>query len=486
MRESNRILIFLTLAVITALLFVLGYNDTGVNLMMVATLLLFTNTLIYSLSYGNKMIIFSAFLVCFFTFVLGSWGVNFLIGEPWGTEFDRITIKHVLLCVYLSIASIFIGAMVGNIKSERNQSKVDFKIYQQENAKFEGAIRVLLYITMIFSAIDIIDRVIFVMRHSYVGLYTGERTSMPYMVQKLSACSTFLFFSYLAILPDKKKAKKPIFLYLALHIFSILGGVRGDGVKVAIMVFAYCLFRNTVDEEKWVTKKHIIMICIAAPVGIVLLSLYNFWRNGMSAHYYGFWNEFINFFTTQGGSIKIIAYEKQLHNLLPATNLSYTFGPIINWYKHGFLGNVISIFTGQNFIKYSGNTVGDAMYGNNLGATITYLVMPNNYLSGVGMGTQYIAELYSDFGYAGVVIFNLLLGWFITKCRFIYFKRWYWNAITIGVVHFLFGIGRDFATTFAAYYVSVVNWATVALVYGLCRIKLKKYGDLRDENTVDL
>jgi len=252
------------------------------------------------------------------------------------------------------------------------------------------------------------------------------------------------------------------------------------------MVFAYCLFRNTTDEEKWVKKKHIIVLCIAAPISIVLLSLWNFWRSGMTAHYYGFWNEFINFFTTQGGSIKIIGYEKQLHNLLPDTNISYTFGPIINWYKYGFIGNIISMLAGQEFVKYAGNTIGSALYGNNLGATITYLVMPNNYLSGVGMGTQYIAELYSDFEYAGVIIFNLCLGWFITKCRFVYFKKWFWNAITIGVVHFLFGIGRDFATTFAAYYVSVVNWMTIALIYGLYKVKLRKYGDLRDENTVDV
>ena len=342
MRESNRVFIFLTLAVITGILFMLGYNDTSLSLMMTSTLLMFVITLAYSLSYGNKMIIFSAFLVCFFTFVLGSWGVNFIIGEPWGNEFDRTTKKHVLLCVYLSIASIFIGAMMGNIKSEKKQSALDLKAYQQENAKFEGTIRVLLYVTMIFSAIDIVDRVMFVMKNSYIDLYTGEKTSMPYMVQKLSACSTFLFFSYLSILPEKKKAKRPIFLYLALHIFSILAGSRGEGVKSAIMVFAYCLFRNSTDEDKWVKKKHIIVLCIAAPISIVLLSLWNFWRSGMTAQYFGFWNEFINFFTTQGGSIKIIGYEKQLHNLLPDTNISYTFGPIINWYKYGFIGNIIS------------------------------------------------------------------------------------------------------------------------------------------------
>ena len=385
MRETNRIVLFLIIAVITAVLFIMGYSNTSISLMMIATLLMFLGTLGYSLSFGNKMIIFSAFLVCFFTFVLGEWGVKFLIGEPWGVQFDRATIKHVLLCVYLSITSIFIGAMIGNIKSEKQQKNIDFKAYQEANAKFEGAIRALLYTTMIFSALDIGNTIIFVMRNSYLDLYTTSGYSMPYMVQKLSAASTFLFFSYLAIMPEKKKAKTPIILYSTIHILSILAGSRGDGVKVAIMVFAYCLFRNTIDEEKWVKKKHIIILCIAAPFAIVLLSLWNFWRSGMIMHYYGFWNEFINFFTTQGGSIKIIGYEKQLHNILPDTNTSYTFGPIINWYKYGFIGKFISMFTGQEFIEYTGNTIKAAMYNNNLGATITYLVMPQNYLSGVGM-----------------------------------------------------------------------------------------------------
>ena len=228
------------------------------------------------------------------------------------------------------------------------------------------------------------------------------------------------------------------------------------------------------------------MICIIAPIAIVLLSLYNFWRNGMSAHYYGFWNEFFNFFTTQGGSIRIIGYEKQFHNMLPETNVSYTFGPIINWYKYGFLGNIISFFTGQEFIAIEGSKIKMALYGNNLGATITYLVMPGNYLAGIGLGTQYIAELNSDFGYAGVILFNVFLGWFITKCRFVYFKNWYWNAIAITVTYFLFGIGRDFTFSFVPYYVSVANWTTIAIIYGLCKVKLKKQGDLRDENSLGL
>lgn len=483
-RSKKILLLFPVL--ITLILFALGVRGNDLDLTMISILFLFVCILAYALMCGRKLIIFPAFLICFFTFVLGEWGTNFLIGEPWGTEFNNAIKMHVLVCVYLSILAIFAGAAIGNLKSNKNQKEFDFKKYQEDNKKFEGAIKGLLYATLVFSAIQIASQAYVVITKGYIALYRGEGANVPYMVQKLASCSNFLFFSYIAILPEKKKAKAPIFIYTIINVLSILGGVRGDAVKTVILVFAYCLFRNSTDEEKWVKKKHIIALCIATPVAIVLLSLYNFWRSGVSAHYYGFWDEFINFFTTQGGSIKIIGYEKQLHNLMPQTNISYTFGPIISWYEHGFLGKIISIFTGQNFIKYGGNTIGAALYGNNLGATITYMVMPHNYFAGVGMGTQYIAELYSDFGYTGVILFNLFLGWIITKSRFVYFKRWFWNAITIGVVYFLFGIGRDFATTFAAYYVSVLNWITVALVYGLCRVKFGKTGEKNNENTVDL
>lgn len=485
MRGSSKKVLLIFPVLITLVLFALGVNGKDVDLTMISVLSLFACTLAYSLMCGKKLIIFPAFMICFFTFVLGEWGINFLFGEPWGTKFSREIVMHVLVCIYLSILAILAGAAIGNIKSNKNQKEFDFKQYQEENKKFEGTIKALLYFTLVFSAIQYAVQAYVVITRGYIALYAGESISVPYMVQKLSDCSNFLFFSYIAILPDKKKAKRPIFIYTAINVLSILGGVRGNAVKTIILVFAYCIFRNSTDDEKWVKKKHIIAVCIAAPIAIVLLSLYNFWRSGVSAEYYGFWTEFINFFTTQGGSIQIIGYEKQLHNVLPKTNVSYSFGPIIAWYKHGFIGNIISMFTGQDFVKYSGNTIGEAMYGNNLGATITYLVMPHNYLSGIGLGTQYIAELYSDFGYLGVVLFNLFLGWFITKSRFVYFKKWFWNATTIGVVYFLFGIGREFATAFAASYVSVLNWSTVALIYALSRVKFnKKHGDLRDENTV--
>lgn len=486
MRESNRNLIFLTIAAISGMLFIIGYSDTSLSLMMLSILVLFGGTLAYSLSFGNKMIIFTAFLVCFFTFVLGDWGINFLAGENWGNNFDRATIRHVLVCVYLSLFSILIGAMLGNIKSEKTQRQVDFKEYQKQNAKFEGTIRVLFYCTIIFSFMTVVKRAIFVFQHSYIDTYNTTEYAMPYMVQKLALASDFLFYTYLAILPEKKKAKKPIFIYFIVKLLSILGGVRGTSVKATIMVLAYSFFRNTTDEEKWVKKKHIIMLCIAVPVAIVLLSLYNYWRGGMSASYYGFWNEFINFFTTQGGSINVIGYEKKFHNALPETNISYTFGSIINWYRYGFLGKIINFFTGQEFINLSSSKIKMALYGNNLGSIITYLVMPYNYLAGVGLGTQYIAELFSDFGYVGVMLFNIFLGWFITKCRFVYFKKWYWNAISISVTYILFGIGRDFALSFVPYYVSVANWTMIAIIHGLSKVKLRKRGDLKNENTLDL
>ena len=133
--------------IISLILLILGLGVKDVDVLMASVLVLFASVFLYSLFEGKKNIVFTAFLVCFFTFILGEWGIKYLTGQEWKQIFDNKVIQHVLVCVYLSLFAIFLGVLCGNLKSKEN-TMVDIELYKQENKKYENAILVLFYITV--------------------------------------------------------------------------------------------------------------------------------------------------------------------------------------------------------------------------------------------------------------------------------------------------------------------------------------------------
>lgn len=468
-------------SLITIIIFALGTLIKNINLMFAATLILLLVLFMYAIK--RKALVLTMFLISFFTFLMGGYLIDLATEKEMINEFTLELNMHMILCLFLSLIGILIGTFICKNKTEKFNNyniEKDYKIY-----KIKIATKILFYITFLFNAITIIEKVIFVQTNTYLELYTSYTSKLPILFTKIAQMNDFLFYTYLSTMPSKSEIKKPVILYMIIQIISILSGGRSRTVTGLLFIFGYFVFREYNSRKKdnqkeiWLKKSHIKIAVLITPVLIAFLSAYNLIRNGIKIEQTSILKQFIQFFKDQGGSIKLIAYAKKCESLLPQNNKVYSLYPIIAFFRDGIIGQIFFSTT-----PFKVNTIEMALYGNNFGATISYIIMPELYLQGHGLGTQYIAEVYTDFSYLGVFIFNIILGILLIKLNFRTNIKWYWSAINLSIIRLVIYMPRDFALSWISAFWSITNWGSIIFVIILSRIIKVKEGE-NNENTLD-
>ena len=463
-------------------LFLIGIAVDSLNVLLVSTMLVYGCMAVYAYNKQDATVLMG-FLVTFFVYLLGQYVTLWINGEVWYDKFDRHVMKVTLSCLFISLVSVFVGFVFSKHNSKNSKMSImsTYNEYTESNILIKKISGTLFYITIIFDVIVNLEPALFVQQGTYLDLYTDYTSQLPTVVHKIAQANKLLFCVYLTTLPSKKEMKMPCILYLFSNFITLFSGVRGTIVNCVIFVFLYYFYRQRMSRkmetgEVWISKKLIVLTAVAVPFCIVFLSLYNNIRNGTEYEYNGFFNEILLFFENQGGSVNVIGYAEDLKDRMPETNTSYLFGPVINLFKYGFWG---SFFGGGEAIR--NNTLQMAMYGNNLGATVTYLAFPEQWLAGMGLGTQYIAEAYVDFGYVGVALFNLFLGYIIFKINFVTTNKWYINALLVNIILSILAMPRNFGTSFVAELVSVFNWGVLFVIWVINFISVKYGGSGRDK-----
>lgn len=452
------------------LLFLFSYIFTNFNLMLVSILLLVLDNIFGSLFDIKKNIVLLVFNITFFTLLLGNYTVRMIFGENWYNDFDESIMKNTLLLMYMSLFSIWIGSKIYNlfnIKKEKcNLSKKDSTgiIYMRK------ILFLAFFITIIPALTVEIEEVIFVYKNSYVSLYNSFQSSLPFILQKLAVINPTFFLLYLATFPSKKKSIITTIAYMVVLVFSLLTGARGTIVTNLLLIFIYYIYRQFEFKEKYFTKKTIVFLGVVSVCFMVFLGAYNSIRNNKKIENMNPINQLKQFFIDQGTSVNVISYAQKYKDKLPDTNSNYTFGIVKNILKNN-----------KEFLNKS-NTVENALYGNNLGSTLSYLHLGDYFFKGNGLGTQYIAELYVDFSYVGVVIYNLILGYFliaiidVNKLNFVIF------AIRLNLIKSILYLPRQFAFGWLTYLISkstIIILIVTCIIYGIIRRKTN------NENSLD-
>ena len=242
--------------------------------------------------------------------------------------------------------------------------------------------------------------------------------------------------------PTKKELMPILKIYIIVYALTVLTGTRGTSLYFALFLFIYLLSRDYISklngakaDEIFLTKRVKRIVIISVFPLLAFMGLFASFRNGDAMESSGLTNDVAGFFIQQGGSYNVIGYSKDYQSSLPPTNVSYTFGPVINKFKYGTLGRII------------GNKPLDddalPLYGNNIAATATWLYSPAYYYNGQGLGAQYIAELYADFGYWGVFFFSFILGAFISLYTFFNTKYWILSVLFAYVLDNIISMPRD-------------------------------------------
>ena len=425
---------------ISIVLLILGNVLENPYIGVLATLMFWLVFLVKMLKNWRKNILPFFFLICFFSFLLGGYLMN-LIGM---SEFnqDKETTIFALNIIFISLCSIWTGIFFADKirftiarKSSNRQSDV-LTVY----SGLEKLAMVLYWVAFPFYILNFVTRNRFVAIFGYLEYYRSYRGTSDLVSYGNIVCM-FAFYLFLACFPSKKRVMPVIISYVIANIMSVFAGSRTNMVVAMVFSLFYLLLRQGREHDKvWINKKFIWMVIIVTPLLLAFLGYWAYYRMEIVQSGMNIADYITSFVESNGGSGSIIGYTYNLQDSLRNTGShSYTFGYLVR------------IFSG---INYGQSSVEIANSGTSLGATLTYGLNSYMFLRGGGMGTCYIAELWIDFGIIGVCIYNLILGYILSKMSKINYAHTISALISFAVIQELFTLPRSEALCMLPFFTS--------------------------------
>ncbi|MBT2615338.1 MULTISPECIES: O-antigen polysaccharide polymerase Wzy family protein [unclassified Bacillus (in: firmicutes)] len=405
------------------LFFLIGVGFQNPKVLLIATLIIFSHNIIYSLNKFFEKIIFFCFNVTFFIFLIGRMIVTEFFGYKsnllgvFGLAFSDLEIVNVvIICLYLSLLAIYIGYVL--------IQKIDLSFLKQKKELNPGYVNALRLFSLMFFFFSMVFRLIYVYQmqqaavtEGYFESFANFRSSLPGVLETISRMYDVAFFAYLATMPSKKRSFFPVMLYIVEGFLSALAGRRSIFMLNLLIVFIYYCVRSITTkkkdptnqvikkERKWFGKFEWILGIVALPVLLTFMTVIGKLRssNWQSTEKISFLDSIYEFFYTQGISVNLIGYTQLYGNSLPEGKW-YTFGPLFEFVDN----RIIRPIAGMP--ELFGQTVERAIDGYLYAHALSYVIMPDLYLKGVGYGSSYLAELFKDFSFTGVFVGSIVYG----------------------------------------------------------------------------
>ncbi len=152
------------------------------------------------------------------------------------------------------------------------------------------------------------------------------------------------------------------------------------------------------------------------------------------------------FLISTGGSDSVIANTIYRADLFPKSGLTYLIDPLLNNPIVNVLLSKPSVPQGLAYLQYH----------NSFSHWLSYMTESSLYLSGHGMGSCYLAEVWLAFGMIGVFIVSVLVGWVVCRLSDFHFgANIFKNAFVFFMIRRLFTFPRD----------GMLSWAGSGLLY---------------------
>lgn len=395
-----------------------------VSALFVAVLLLWGGLVVYTLHDVKNRAAYLVFLLAFFLFLLGGEFFELYFGYRQDYTFPQAVDNHAYIAMLVSLSALHVGFGVTEQIAKR---KTVTTLQSPESgsdmtARIRRITRIGLYIAVVPAFLMILDAGLYTLENGYLSYYTEYQRRLPGFVESISDLFPMLLFFYLATMPPKKECLPPMLLYLAHGALALITGRRiMFGVAILVLGF-YIIVRHAIQpEERWISKKKVIVVLALCPVVLIALYMQRYIRYGEAVENAGNVFDIIcRFLSQQGTSINTIKFQKQLEgDSLGCTSLYYTI-----YYLRGSL--LTRHFFDFPLEYYLTRTVETAFETNCLADYIMYSVNPEDFFAGYGLGTSYIAELHHDLGYLGVAlgsaVYGFLLSWLYSIRRFSFWK----------------------------------------------------------------
>lgn len=432
------------------------------DVIFIILMIVWVHYMAYSINKLESRVLMLAFGISFFVFLLGrEFLEQYQLYDP-DDVFKSSTNEHVYFCMILSLLSVW---MVYGYSLGKNTSQYRIRRDWQiaENTYNINKVRrlslIAFYATYPFAIVCSVVIALFVARfgyHSYYIDFSEVLSGSPllYLISKLELVMESAFCIFLATLPTKKQFKKPTICYIIYLVLTLGSGQRSTFLLGLMLLFIFLVFMNGLHPtEGWFKRKYIGYCAIAFPVVAVGASLFNAWRFDMAISDVNFWKSFGDFFYEQGVTSYIVKRAYELEASIPPD--IYT----LEFFHSGLLAQLCGIEV------FHGNTVEHAVQGGSFTHALGYTVMGKAYLAGGGTGSSYLAELYYDLGYVGVVLGSMLYGWIFSKINSVQsggvFKR---AIVFICITKLLWAIRASY-TGFLSYMFAPTTIALLVFVF---------------------
>lgn len=380
-----------------------------VELMLVMALGIWLSLMLFAIYDIKNRSMLLVFLITFFIFLLG----RDLVQQIFKYKVDIFEPKvqfHAYFSYVISLLTIGIFYKIFELK-EKNiyEDKEIIKKYNENKSGIAGLSLFLYYISWIFAIISKISISFFVAERGFTDYYTDyseylHGNNILYLISKIELIMPVAWIVYLATGPNKKEIKLPLILYIIYLVISLGTGQRSTAMLGLVFISMYFIYRNGEKKEKWINKNMIIIFLLCIPAVLIFASYYNILREGGSFADASISESFINFFYDQGVTSNVLKRAYIYKDLIPNNNI-YAF----EFLHSGIFARLLGIPI------YHGNTIEHALYGGSFTHSLGYVIMGESYLLGRGSGSCYIAELYQDLGYLGIILGNIVYAYLLSR-----------------------------------------------------------------------
>ena len=464
--------LFLILNVIFVLFFLVNQSEFIIS----ALFLVWVNMTIYSVRDLKSKGMLFAFCVAFFSFLMGRHLLSYYFDYE-VEAFSEDVNTHAELCMLLSLVTVFFSYMFFYVRNKRkNKQSHGGYVLPDKYIKFIRKYSLgIFWFALVFSVIYAIFIVVLVHTIVYLASYTIEGKEMMrgnYLLLTLNRIEQALpvaLCCYLATLPDRKSCNKICGSYFLYLIFTLLGGQRGPFILGALFLMIYYFYRNKRDGEVWVKKSWVRIGLISFPFLLVGLGLFSKIRTGDQIEFKNIGDSLVKFVYNNGVSVNVIKRSYELDYKLRSDR----------FYSMHFLHDgIFGLVFGSDG---TGNNADKATEGYHLAHALPYLMFRDKYLEGAGTGTSYIAELYHDFGYIGIVFGNIIYGFMLALLAKFDKNKPFNTSMKLLIITRLLWAPRGGFTEFitilslpATIFIYVVVFVSVFFVFGVPRKRCAK------------
>ena len=383
--------------------------------------------------------------------------------------------------------------------------------------------QIVFYSSLVFTFMLGREKIVYIADHTYYEYFAKFKSQLPYIVYELSTLTRYSLCFFLAGLPKKRRAFPALSLYVLAAVPELIVGERNPIVLRTIFALSYYVLRDLYRESDppgrgsgsrpepvsspsgrgararsqpdrsqtaarsqpdrgsgraaldregrpgpggppWIGRLEKAALLAGIPCGLVFLGMMNYVREGGGGTRLGFFGAIVDLFYKQGVSFQWLALGHGVIADLPGKGRShYTFGSFIDYFAHG---SVAQRFFGAVPLG-SNNSLAKATLGHSLAHHMSYMLMgPEEYLAGHGCGSSYLLELFIDYGYLGICVFSLGLGYLLLLGPELARRRPFFLTLLLLCMTNLFLIPRAEAMGFLSFVLTMQFWAAAAICCG--------------------